>query len=299
MSHALPHVLLNGELLPLEEARISPLDRGFLYGDAVYEVIPCYGGRIFELPAHFDRLERSLRETGIATTLDRGLWRDGLASLVERNGGGDLGIYIQITRGQHKGRDHRFPAGIQPTSFAMCMPLTVPAETGGTAITGEDIRWHRNDIKATSLLANVLLRQQAHEAGAAEMILLRNGRAIEGSASNLFVVSDGTVLTPPLGKEILPGITRQVILRLLEELEIPHAETHIPLQQLRAADEIWLVSSLREIMPVVRLDETPVGRGEHAGKPGPVWQRVKAAFDACKRADNHADNHENRLRNES
>lgn len=295
MSHALPHVLLNGELLPLEEARISPLDRGFLYGDAVYEVIPCYGSRIFELPAHLDRLERSLRETSIATTLDRGLWHDRLARLVELNGGGDLGIYVQVSRGQHEGRDHRFPAGIEPTSFAMCMPLVAPAETGGIAITGEDIRWQRNDIKATSLLANVLLRQQAHEAGAAEMILLRDGRAIEGSASNLFVVSDGAVLTPPLGKEILPGITRQVILRLLAELEIPHAQTHISLQQLQAADEIWLVSSLREIMPVVRLDDEPVGRGEHRGRTGPLWQRIRTAFNNHK----HAGDHDDSLRNES
>lgn len=281
MSKSLPHALLNGELLPLEEARISQLDRGFLFGDAVYEVIPCYAGELFELDAHFDRLERSLRETGIAPELDRQPWRRQLQELIQRNGGGDLGLYIQISRGAEEGREHRFPVGITPTSFAMCMPLPAakpPDEAGAAAISRDDIRWHRNDIKATSLLANVMLRQQAHEAGVTETILLRDGRPVEGSASNLFIVLEEKVLTPPLSKEILPGITRQVVLRLLESLEIPCAETHLSMDQLRAADEIWLVSSLREIMPVIELDGTPVGRG----RPGPTWQRLRQAFETYK-----------------
>lgn len=289
MSQAMPKVLLNGRILPLEEARISPLDRGFLFGDAVYEVIPCYDGKIFELDAHLDRLARSLIETGIAATLDQTEWQQQLEELARLNGGGNLGIYIQVSRGADNGRDHRFPQGIDPTRFAMCMPLPPQDATrphGGFAQTREDIRWRRNDIKATSLLANVMLRQDADTAGMAEVILVRDGNAIEGSASNLFIVSNGEVLTPPLTTDILPGITRQVILRLLKELEIPHAETHIPLERLRSADEIWLVSSLREIMPVTELDGVPVGQGENRGEAGPVWLKVKQAFDAYKRHAN-------------
>lgn len=285
MSNTLPHALLNGTLVPLDDARISPLDRGFLFGDAVYEVIPCYAGQLFELDAHFDRLERSLRETGIARELDRKRWRRQLEELIERNGGGNLSLYLQISRGAEAGRDHRFPVGATPTSFAMCMrrpAANLQDEKGAAAITRDDIRWLRNDIKATSLLANVMLRQQAHEAGVAETILLRDGKPVEGSASNLFIVLEGKVLTPPLGNEILPGITRQVVLRLLQSLEIPCAETHISLEQLRDAEEVWLVSSVREIMPVTELDGVPVGHNETRGRPGPTWWRLRQAFESYK-----------------
>lgn len=284
MAEALPTVLLDGELLPLAEARISPLDRGFLYGDSVYEVIPCYGGRLFELPAHVERLQRSLEATAIAFEQGLAEWQEQCDALVEANGGGDLAVYLQVTRGTDTGRDHRFPEGINPTVFAMCMPLHRTASPDGLkAITTEDLRWKRNDIKSNSLLGNVLVRQQAADAGADEAILLRDGMAIEGSTSNLFVASNGAVRTPPLGSTILPGVTRQVVLKLLAALEIPASETHIDERALRAADEIWIASSTREVRPVTQLDGDKVGHGDSKGKPGPLWQELDAAFQTYKR----------------
>ena len=275
-------VYLNGRFLPVEEATVSVQDRGFVFGDGVYEVIPVYGGRLFRLEQHLRRLARSLAETRIADPLRVEDWRQCLQELVARNGGGDQSVYVQITRGAAP-RDHAFPRGASPTVYAASSPLKpLPedlAANGVAAVTLADIRWQRCDIKAITLLANILLRQQAIDQGAAEAILVRDGIANEGAASNLFIVTDGVVVTPPKGPYLLPGITRDLILELAAAHAIAHREAIIHEADLRGADEVWLTSSTREILPVTRLDQRPVG----GGKPGPVWRRMMALYQDYKR----------------
>jgi D-alanine transaminase len=274
-------VYLNGDYLPESEARVSVLDRGFLFGDGVYEVVPVYGGRLFRLEQHLDRLDRSLAAVRIVPPLDRAGWIRMLKELLARNPGGDRSVYLQVTRGAAR-RDHAFPEDASPTVFAMVNPLqpSDPAvlETGVAAVTMPDTRWARCDIKAITLLANILARQQAVEAGATEAILVRAGQAIEGAASNLFVVGDGVIVTPPKDCSLLPGITRDLVVELAQAHGIPLMETPITEAGLRAAEEIWLTSSTREILPVTRLDDRPVG----SGRPGPVWARMTALYQAYK-----------------
>lgn len=276
-------VYLNGVFLPIEQACVPVLDRGFLFGDGVYEVIPVYGGTLFRLEEHLQRLDHSLAGIRITNPLSRALWRDTLDELVERNGGGDQSIYFQITRGAAPKRDHAFPANVLPTIFMMSTPLApLPedlAQNGIAAITLADIRWQKCDIKAITLLPNVLLRQEAIDHGAAEAILLRDGLAVEGAASNLFIVKDGTIITPPKSPHLLPGITRDLILELAAEHKVPHRETVITEAELRAADEVWLTSSTKEILPVTRLDNSAVS----GGKPGPVWAKLIALYQHYKR----------------
>jgi D-alanine transaminase len=268
---------LNGSFLPIEEARVPVLDRGFLFGDGVYEVIPVYAGRLFRLDEHLQRLERSLAEVRIANPHDRAGWTALLERLVAANGGGDLAVYLQITRGVAK-RDHAFPAAVHPTVFCMANPITpMSAEQlarGVSAVTRRDLRWGRCDIKAITLLANVLMRQEAAEEGAIEAILVRDGLATEGAASNLFVVRDGVIVTPPKGPRILPGITRDLVVELASGAGLPLREAEIPETVLRTAEEVWLTSSTKEVVPVTRLDGTAVG----AGVPGPVWERVQDLY---------------------
>src|SRR3990170_7320175 len=213
-------VYLNGQFLPPETARVSVFDRGFVFGDGVYEVIPVFGGRLFRLPQHLARLDASLREIRLANPLNPAQWGEVFARLVREQGGGDQSIYLQITRGVAP-RDHAFPPNITPTVFAYAQPLkySPPEELaqGVAAVTAADIRWQRCDIKAIALLANALLRQQAIEQGAAEAILVRDGVVTEGAASNIFVVSGDRLVTPPKGPYILPGITRDLV------VEIAHA----------------------------------------------------------------------------
>ncbi|MHB8471753.1 MAG: D-amino acid aminotransferase [Gammaproteobacteria bacterium] len=277
-------VYLNGVFLPIEQACVPVLDRGFLFGDGVYEVIPVYGGNLFRLEEHLQRLDHSLAGIRIVNPLSRALWRDTLEELIERNDGGDQSIYFQITRGTAAKRDHAFPADVLPTVFMMSTPLApLPAnlsQAGISAITLADIRWQKCDIKAITLLPNVLLRQQAIDAGAVEAILLRDGLAVEGAASNLFIVQSGVIITPPKGPYLLPGITRDLILELAATHAVPHSEAVISVAALRGADEVWLTSSTREILPVTRLDGTPVG----AGKPGPLWAKVIGLYQDYKHA---------------
>ncbi|MHB8746449.1 MAG: D-amino acid aminotransferase [Gammaproteobacteria bacterium] len=277
-------VYLNGVFLPIEQACVPVLDRGFLFGDGVYEVIPVYGGNLFRLEEHLQRLDHSLAGIRIVNPLSRALWRDTLEELIERNDGGDQSIYFQITRGTAAKRDHAFPADVLPTVFMMSTPLApLPAnlsQAGISAITLADIRWQKCDIKAITLLPNVLLRQQAIDAGAVEAILLRDGLAVEGAASNLFIVQSGVIITPPKGPYLLPGITRDLILELAATHAVPHSEAVISVAALRGADEVWLTSSTREILPVTRLDGTPVG----AGKPGPLWAKVIGLYQNYKHA---------------
>lgn len=273
-------VYLNGEYLPLAEAKVSVLDRGFLFGDGVYEVIPAYNGRLFRLEEHIARLNNSL--AGIRLPMPQSVadWDAIFQPLLE--GDKDQYIYLQITRGYAPKRDHGFPEQVMPTVFAMCSEIKPFAGrfNGIKAVTLDDTRWQLCNIKAITLLANILLRQEALDQGAAEAILVKNGYVSEGAASNLFVVIEGELITPPKNNEILPGITRDVILELAEANGIPYKEDIIALEALQTASEVWVASSTREILPVVELDGTPVGDG----KPGPVWQRMDALLQAYKKS---------------
>ena len=263
-------VYLNGEFLPLESAKISVLDRGFIFGDGVYEVLPVYNGRLFRLVEHLQRLDNSLQAIRLANPLSREQWINILTTLVAHNQGGDQSVYLQVTRGPAK-REHNFPQLIQPTVFIMSEAIqTNPPSPGVKAITCPDIRWQRCDIKAIALLANILLRQQAVDVGAVEAILIRDGYVMEGAASNIFVVIDGIAMTPPKSQYILPGITRDLILEVMQANQLPYREIAITEAQLRSADEIWVTSSVREILPITTLDEKTVG----SGKPGPVWSQI-------------------------
>ncbi|OOZ39925.1 D-amino acid aminotransferase [Solemya pervernicosa gill symbiont] len=275
-------IYLNGEFLPAATATISVMDRGFLFGDGVYEVIPAYSGRLFRLEEHLTRLDQSLAGIRMQNPLSHSEWSELLQALLEKNSGGDQSVYLQVTRGAAEKRDHAFPEGIKPTLFASCTPITQPDESyyadGLNAVTLDDIRWQHCNIKAITLLPNVLLRQQAIDAGGSEAILLRDGNAIEGAASNLFIVEGDTIITPPTGPQLLPGITRDLVLELARANDVPCREEAIDEAQLRHADEVWLTSSTKEIMPVTQLDETPVGNG----RPGPVWRRLRELYSAYK-----------------
>jgi D-alanine transaminase len=269
---------LNGEYLPLAEARVSPLDRAFLFGDAVYEVVAVYASRPFRLREHLDRLVRSLAGIRMEPPLTHAEWSAILRSLIERNGGGDQYVYFQVTRGAELGRNHAWPAGLAPTVFAFANTLEPPSaallEQGVAAITAQDIRWARRDIKSTALLANALLKKLAADAGAFETILLERGELTEGSSTTVHVVSGGEIHTPPNGHHILPGTTRDVVTELAARSGIPRASRRVTEEELRGADEIWLAFATRGILPVTRLD----GRAVGAGRPGPLFARMHAAF---------------------
>lgn len=281
MAVPLPWAWFDGGFRPLADVRISPLDRGFLFGDSVYEVIPVFGGRVFLADAHLDRLERSLAALRIRNPHARGAWHDIVSGLAGRNGGGSLAVYLQVTRGADAGRDHAFPdAGLAPTVFGMATPVADPHPDrhGVRAITRPDERWDLCEIKATALLANVLARQAAREAGAGEALLLRDGLLTEASASSVLVVEDGTVLRPPPAPAILPGTTSDAVLAILAALGIPQRDEPVSEARLRAADEIWIAAATRGVVPVIELDGRPVG----SGQPGRVWARVAAAFERLK-----------------
>jgi D-alanine transaminase len=271
-----PTVYLNGEFLPLDQAKVSVLDRGFLFGDGVYEVIPVYGGKPFRLPEHLQRLRDSLDGIRLAPPLADAEWAAVFERLIQ--GPGDQSIYLQVTRGAAAKRDHAFPKGTAPTVFAMCAPLTPVPATGAKAITVPDIRWQWCHIKAITLLANVLQRQQAVDEGCAEAILVREGYALEGAASNLFAVVDGGLLTAPKGHDILPGITRDLVVELARANGVPVEERKITLDELGRAEEVWVTSSTREILPIVELDGRKVG----SGVPGPLWAKMDALYQARK-----------------
>ncbi|HEY6824407.1 MAG TPA: D-amino acid aminotransferase, partial [Steroidobacteraceae bacterium] len=274
MAEPLPLCYLNGEFLPLEEARISPLDRGFLYADAVYEVMPVYGGRPFRFAAHTERLARSLAGIGMEDPHTREEWRAILGSLIERNGGGDCYLYWQVTRGAQLGRTHAPLPRIPRTVFAFCAPWPQPpadlSAKGVSCVTAADTRWARCDIKSTALLANVLLRQLSVDATAAETILLRDGELTEASASAVHVVLGGELLMPPNSRRILPSTTRGVVEELAGRAAIACRVQVISETQLRAADEVWISAATREVQPVTSLDGHPIG----SGRPGPLWRRV-------------------------
>lgn len=277
----MPTVYLNGEFMPDTEAHIPVLDRGFIFGDGVYEVIPVYGGNLFRFREHLQRLQNSLDALKIRNPLSENEWQQALTELIKHNDGGDLSLYLQITRGSAE-RDHAIPENSTPTVFAMCNKLkSLPIETiknGVAAITLDDIRWQRCHIKAISLLPNVLLRQEALDRGAAEAILIRDGFATEGAASNLFAVINGVITTPPKSPLLLPGITRDLVLELVSNNNLPCQEKEISLEDLQQADEIWLTSSTKEILSVTQLNGKPVADGT----PGPLYQRALALYQEYK-----------------
>lgn len=273
---------LNGEFLPLDQARIPVLDRGFIFGDGVYEVIPVYSRRPFRLPEHLARLQRSLNAIRLANPLADAEWTRLLHDLIARDGGEDQSIYLQVTRGVAK-RDHAFPTDAKPTVFMMASPLVTPSreliENGASAVTATDFRWLRCDVKATSLLANCLLRQRALDAGADEVVMFRDGSLTEGSASNVFVVKRGVLLAPPKNHLVLPGITYDVVLELAAAKNVPSEVREIPEDEVRNADELWLSSSSKEVLAITTLDGRPVG----SGRPGAVFKLIHQAFQEFKR----------------
>jgi D-alanine transaminase len=273
---------LNGEFLPLDQARVSALDRGFIFGDGVYEVIPAYSRRPFRLPEHLKRLQRSLDAVRLGNPMTDAEWTRLIHELVARHAGEDQSVYLQVTRGVAK-RDHAFPKGGKPTVFMMSSPLVTPArelvDTGVPCITATDYRWLKCDVKSVSLLANCLLRQSAADAGAAEVVLFRDGCLTEASASNVFVVRKGKLLAPPKNHLILPGITYDVVLELAAASGITVELRAIPEHEVRSADELWVTSSSKEVLAVTLLDGKPVGNG----KPGPVFRTVYEAFQEFKR----------------
>lgn len=267
-------VYLNGEFLPREQAKVPVMDRGFLFGDGVYEVIPAFGGRCFRLAGHLDRLAYSLRETRIAAPLSAAQWQDVLERLIAANGGGDQALYLQVTRGVAAAREHRFP-DCPPTVFAMSMPLPLLPEVAPApidAITLEDIRWQRCDIKGISLLGSVLMAQQVLDAGAGEAILVRDGCVREGASSNVFAVIDGVLYTAPKDRHILAGITRDLIVELVRQHGLPLKEQALPVERLADASEIWISSSTRDMAPVAKLNGQPVGDGAAGPVFAQVWQ---------------------------
>ena len=286
MSPAAPStqtVYLNGEFLPLEQARVPVLDRGFIFGDGIYEVVPAYGRVPFRWAEHHARLVRSLGKVRIADPLGAAGWRGLVDGLIERHPWDDQFVYLQITRGVAR-RDHAFPAGVAPTVFAMTSPLApVPAEqlaNGVAAITLPDERWLHCDIKSTSLLGNVLARQAAVDAGAAECVMFRDGFLTEGAAANVWVVAGGRVLAPPRDRLILEGIRYGLLEGLCRDEGLPFESRPVPRAEVEAADELMLSSATKEVLAITRLDGRPVG----SGQPGPVFRRLHAAYQRAKAA---------------
>lgn len=273
-------VYLNGEYLPLSEAKVSVLDRGFLFGDGVYEVIPAYAGRLFRLEDHIVRLNNSLAGIRLPLSYSVADWQAIFQPMLDSSK--DQYIYLQVTRGYAAKRDHGFPEQIVPTVFAMCSEIKPFAGrvNGIKAVTLDDTRWQMCNIKAITLLANILLRQEALDQDCAEALLVKDGYVTEGAASNLFAVIDGVLVTPAKNHEILPGITRDVILELAAANNVAYREDLITLEQLKAASEVWVTSSTREIVPVIELDGVAVGEG----KPGPVWHTVDNLLQTYKKS---------------
>jgi D-alanine transaminase len=274
-------VFLNGRLVPIEEAKVSVLDRGFIFGDGVYELVPVYSRVAFRLDEHLARLERSLGEARIRNPYARAQWRELVYRLVDAQGFEDQAVYFQVTRGVAK-REHSFPAHAEPTVFMMANPLVAPpqaaVENGAAAVSATDNRWLRCDIKSISLIGNVLLRQLSAEAGAAETILFRDGKLTEASASNVFIVRRGVIESPPKSHLILPGITYDVVVELARANGLPLEFKALAEAEVRSADEIWVTSSSKEVLAIVALDGKPVGEG----RPGPAFRRMYQLYQEFK-----------------
>jgi len=274
-------VYLNGAFLPIEDARISVLDRGFIYGDGVYELIPVYRRKAFRLPQHLARLQHSLDGIRLENPHTDTEWASIIGELVSRQPFDDQGVYFQVTRGVAK-RDHAFPAGVAATVFMMSNPLATPSAEqigqGVAVVTAEDNRWRRCDLKTISLVGNVLMRQLAADAGAIETVMFRDGHLTEASASNVLVVMGGEIVAPPKDNLILPGITYGATYEFAQEAGIPFSIRPVPSAEALAADEMWLTSSTKEVLAVTTVD----GRPFAGGRPGPMFRKVHALFQAHK-----------------
>lgn len=274
-------IYLNGEWMPIEEAKVPVLDRGFIFGDGVYEVIPVYARQPFRLPQHVRRLQHSLDGVRIANPHSDAQWTALIGELVARQSFGEQAVYLQVTRGVAK-RDHAFPQGVKPTVFMMSNPLVTPSaeqvQRGVACVTAIDNRWLRCDLKTIALLGNVLLRQHAADHGATETILFRDGYLTEASASNVMIVQHGRVIAPPKNNLILPGITYDATVELAQAGGLPVEIRPVREDEVRSAAEIWLSSSSREVLAVSELDGKPVG----TGRPGVVFKQMYALFQAAK-----------------
>jgi len=283
----IPDILcyLNGDYVPLRDAKVSVLDRGFIFGDGVYEVVPVYGRKLFRFEEHIARLARSLGKVRIANPHTRHEWLERCRKLIEAQAVDDQIVYLQVTRGV-AWRDHVMPADIEPTVFMMASPMKPPTAEqrhhGVACVTARDFRWERGDIKSVSLLGNVLARQMSADHGAAETILFRNGFLTEASASNVWVVHEGAVLGPPKSELLLEGIRVDLIRELCEEEGIAYNLRPIPEAEVLAADEVMLTSATKEVLPVTTIDGDPVGHGALRGKPGPVYARLHEAYQRAK-----------------
>lgn len=272
-------VYLNGAFMPIEDAKISPLDRGFLFGDGIYEVIPAYDGKTVGLEPHMQRMFDGLSAIGIKCTKSLAEWKVLIQDLIDQNGGGNLGIYLQVSRGADVKRYHAYPEGVEPTIFAMANPIKPAIEAdasiakGFSVATTQDMRWKRCQIKSTALLGNVMHFQEGYASGNDEILLYNEDNFLtEASSSNAFIVKDGVVITPIQDNQILPGITRKLILDILEkDGSIPVEVRNVSMEEVFNADEIWVTSSSKELAPVTTIDGKAVGNG----KVGPVWE---AAF---------------------
>ncbi|MCI2807744.1 D-amino acid aminotransferase [Eoetvoesiella caeni] len=272
---------LNGEFVRLGDAKISVLDRGFIFGDSIYDVVPVYNGKPFRMEGHLARLERSLKSIGIQTGMQRAQWESLVRDMLARNTlPGNCLVYLQVTRGVAK-RDHAFPdkAKVKPTIFGMVSPFVrpgkAPREQGLTAISLPDIRWLRCEIKTTSLLGNVLAKQAAVEAGVDEVVQFRDGYLSEGSSCNIWVVKNGTLLAPPRDNLILEGVRYSLLAELAEEAGIPFEVRPITEQEVAQADEIMLTSASKEVLPIVTYNGKPVG----TGRPGEIYARLRTGYD--------------------
>ncbi len=279
---AMSTVYLNGDYLPMSEARISPMDRGFLFGEGVYEVIPSHEGRMVGFKAHIERMRRGLRALRIGLERGDSHWLGICRELTERNGGGHLGIYLHVSRGADSKRFHAYPEHLEPTVFGFAFEAQAPQAAERAKVrpcsagTAQDLRWKRCDIKSTALLANVMHFEQGYRSGNHETILYNaSGELTEASSANIYVARGGTVATPPADRQILPGVTRQLLLAILRaDGRIPVEERPVALEELRRADEVWLSSSTKGLLPVTAVDGAPVGDG----MVGELWLRAQELF---------------------
>ena len=272
----------NGTYRPLSEITISPLDRGFLFGDSIYDVMPVYQGHLFRFAAHYARLRHSIAATQMNVDYSEAQWRALLQPLIDAQTEPSFNIYVQITRGQEAQRLHKYSSTIVPNILAFTTPhpdYRIDDFTGIRAVTQQDIRWRRCDIKATSLLGSILMQQEATRQGAQETIVIDNGFVYEATASNVFIVKHNTLITPPLSTHLLGGITRDLILELAVRHHLPYRESTISTAELFNADEIWVTGSGKEIQPVIQIDDQLV----NGGTVGPVWQRMVQWFFDYKR----------------
>lgn len=266
-------VYLNGKFMPIEEAKVPVLDRGFIFGDGIYELVPVYSRAPFRLEGHLARMERSLAEVGIRNPYSRTGWVALIEQMIENQSFADQAVYWQVTRGVAR-RDHAFPRDAEPTVFMMSNPLVNPSreviENGAAAVSAPDYRWHRCDLKTISLIGNCMLRQLSAEEGAIETILFRDGRLTEASASNVYVVKNGVIATPAKTELILPGITLDVVSDIVARGKLPFELRDVSQAEVRGADELWVTSSSKEIVAIVTLDGQSIG----SGKPGPVFRKA-------------------------